>query len=69
VVGTPSTKSDVSRTTTTADPENPLPMIPCHRAFGVLLPPAAYWSTASLACRGGSDCTASPESTDVTFES
>jgi hypothetical protein len=36
------------------------------RAFGVLLPPAAYWLTASLACRGGSDRSASPESIDVT---
>jgi hypothetical protein len=43
-------------------PSEPLP----PRAFGVLLLPAAYWLTASLACRGGSDRAASPESIDVT---
>ena len=36
------------------------------RAFGVLLPPAAYRLTASSAFRGGSDRSASPESIDVT---
>ena len=41
---------------------SPLPT----RGFGFLLRPAAYWPTAPLACRGGFDRSASPESIDVT---
>jgi hypothetical protein len=41
---------------------SPLP----PRAYGVLLSPAAYWLTASLTCRGGSDRSASPEFAGVT---
>jgi hypothetical protein len=41
---------------------SPLP----PRAFGFLLPPAAYWPIGSLACRWGFDRSASPESIDMT---
>jgi len=47
---------------TVAPLDPPLP----PRAFGVLLPAAAYWLTASLACRGRSNRSASPESIGLT---